>query len=137
MGTGTSFNRYSVKTICEIPIKFLSFNGYVNLCRRNRYQSAKYKKDIEDEIGYYIAKIPRFENPIHIHFHWVESNKRRDYDNVCFAKKFILDAMVKMGKLTDDNRKCVVGFTDTFSYSNETKVILEIEEVENGKKKKR
>ena len=115
---------------CEIDIKFLSFNGYVDMCRRNRYQSAKYKKDIENEIGFYIRSLPRFDNPVRIHFHWIEQNKRRDLDNVCFAKKFILDALVKFGKITDDNAKWVRGFTDTFGYGSETKVILTIQEVE-------
>ena len=72
--------------------------------------------------------MPRFDNPIKIHFHWIEGNKKRDLDNVCFAKKFILDSMVKHGKLKDDNRKYVYAFTDTFEYGKETKVILEIEE---------
>ena len=41
--------------------------------------------------------------------------------------------MVKCGKLKDDNRKCVTGFTDSFEYGSETKVILDIKEVSNRK----
>ena len=118
------------KVTCEINIKFLSFNGYVDLCRENRYKAAKYKRNIEDEIGYYIRRLPRFDNPVKIHFHWIEENRRRDLDNICFAKKFILDALVKYRRLKDDNRKCVTAFTDTFGYGPKTKVIIEIEEVE-------
>ena len=80
-------------------------------------------------VGWYINLLPEYKNPIKIHFIWVEENKRRDLDNVCFAKKFILDSMVKAGKLKDDNRNCVVGFEDSFEYADESKVILEIEEV--------
>ena len=76
--------------------------------------------------------MPRWTKPIKIHFHWVESNKRRDLDNIAFSKKFILDAMVKYEKLNDDNRKCVYAFTDTFEYGDKTKVILEIEELKEG-----
>ena len=112
-----------------IPFKLPSCNEYINECRRNKYAGAKMKKEIDKIIGYYLIKLPRFEKPVKIHFHWVEGNKRRDLDGICFAKKFILDAMVKKGKLTDDNRRCVTGFTDEFSYGKETKVILEIEEV--------
>ena len=112
-----------------IPFKLPSCNEYINECRRNKYAGAKMKKEIDKIIGYYLIKLPRFEKPVKIHFHWVEGNKRRDLDGICFAKKFILDAMVKKGKLTDDNRKYVTGFTDEFSYGKETKVILEIEEV--------
>ena len=74
-------------------------------------------------------KMPKWSNPIRIHFTWIEGNKKRDLDNICFAKKFILDSMVKHGKLADDNRKHVTAFTDSFEYGDETKVILEIEEV--------
>lgn len=50
-----------------------------------------------------------------------------------FCKKFILDSMVKAGKLKDDNRNYVVGFKDDFKYDETSKVILEIEEVTNAK----
>ena len=127
MGTGTISSGCSARTICEIDMKLPSLNDYVRACRSNRFQGSKMKKDLESQIGFYIATLPRFDVPVKIHFHWVEGTKRRDYDNVAFAKKFILDSMVKAGKLRDDNRKCVTGFTDSFSYGLETKVILEIE----------
>lgn len=111
-----------------IDMKLPSLNEYINVCRANKYKAAKYKADIENDIAYFLIKMPKYDNPIRIHFHWIEGNKRRDLDNVCFAKKFILDAMVKTGKLKDDNRNCVTAFTDSFSYGRETKVILEIEE---------
>ena len=120
------------KTECVIPMKLPSLNEYINACRSNRFQGSKMKKGIEEEIGVFIADLPRFSNPVTIHFHWVEENKRRDLDNICFAKKFILDAMVKFGKLKDDNRKYVTAFTDTFSYGAEPRIILEIEEVNDG-----
>lgn len=114
----------------EIPLKLPSLNDYTKWCRGNKYLAAKKKAEIESEIGLYLAEMPKWDNPIKIHFTWVEGNKRRDLDNVCFAKKFILDSMVKHNKLKDDNRKCVTAFTDSFEYGKETKVILEIEEVE-------
>jgi len=112
-----------------IQLKLPSLNEYIAVCRSNAYQASTYKKKIENEIGYYLLQMPKFEKPVKIHFHWVEGNKKRDLDNIAFAKKFILDAMVKAGKLQDDNRKCVTAFTDTFSYEKGFKVILEIEEV--------
>ncbi len=114
----------------EIPLKLPSCNDYINACRYNRYAGAKMKKDIEKEIGIYINELPNFNNPARIRFLWVEGNKRRDLDGICFAKKFILDSMVKAGKLKDDNRKCVCAFEDTFEYGDEFKVVLEIEEVD-------
>ena len=113
----------------EIDMKLPSLNDYIRVCRCNKYQAAKFKVDIEQEIGLRLMKMPKWTNPIIIHFHWIEANKKRDLDNIAFSKKFILDAMQKYGKLENDNRKCVTAFTDSFEYGKETKVILEIEEV--------
>ena len=114
----------------EIPMKLPSLNEYINACRRNKFSGANMKKKIENDIAYFINALPHYNNPIKIHFTWVEANKRRDYDNICFAKKFILDAMQECGKLENDNRKWVTGFTDSFKYGKDYKVILEIEEVQ-------
>ena len=108
----------------EIPFRLPSLKQYINECRKNRYAGAKMKKEVEQDIGWYINQLPKYQNPIKIHFTWVEGNKRRDLDNVCFAKKFILDSMVKAGKLKDDNRNYVSGFKDTFEYGKETKFFI-------------
>lgn len=110
----------------EIPMKLPSLNEYIRACRGNMYSGADMKKSYESDICLFLNKLPQISEPVSIHFHWVEGNKRRDLDNIAFAKKFILDAMVKCGKLKDDNRRCVAGFIDTFEYGDEFKVILEI-----------
>ena len=113
----------------EIPMKLPSLNDYIKQCRGNKFAGAGMKKNVEKDIGWYINSLPVFEKPVKIHFHWIEGNKRRDLDNISFAKKFILDSMVKCGKLKDDNRRFVQGFQDSFSYGDDFKVILEIEEM--------
>lgn len=117
----------------EIPMKLPSLNNYINECRKNKFAGSTMKKQIQSDICWYINKLPKFNKPIKIHFTWVEANRKRDYDNVAFAKKFILDVMQECGKLENDNRKWVVGFTDRFELGDECKVILEIEEVEDGR----
>lgn len=112
----------------EIPMKLPSLNEYIAQCSCNRYAGGNMKKQVQNDIGYFINSLPHFDKPIKIHFTWIEANKRRDYDNICFAKKFILDAMQECGKLENDNRKWVTGFSDSFEYGKEYKVILEIEE---------
>ena len=112
-----------------IPLKLPSCNEYINACRINRYAGAKLKRYTDAKIGEFISDMPVFENPVKIHFTWVEGTKRRDLDGICFAKKFILDAMVKCGKLKDDNRRFVTAFTDSFEYGDETYVVLEVEEI--------
>lgn len=112
-----------------IPLKLPSLNDYIRVCRENRYAGANMKKNIENDLAFFINKLPTFKNPIRIKFTWIESNKKRDLDNICFAKKFILDTLVKCGKMKNDNRNYVVGFTDEFDYEKENKVILDIDEV--------
>lgn len=112
----------------EIPLKLPSLNEYIRECRKHKYAGARYKAKYEQLIGLYLMKMPKWTKPIKIHFIWVEGNKRRDRDNIYFAKKFILDAMVKYGKIKDDSGKYVTNFTDDIVYGNETKVILEIED---------
>ena len=58
-----------------------------------------------------------------------EQTKRRDKDNVAFAKKFILDALQKSGVLKNDNNKYILGFQDEFVYRQGDKVVVEIWEV--------
>lgn len=128
MEQGKNLSTHLGRVICEIPLKLPSLNEYVRVCRTNPYKASAFVKDVENDIGVFLARLPVFER-VKIHFHWVECNKRRDLDNVAFSKKFILDALVKCGKLKDDNRKVVTAFTDTFEYGAESKVILEIEEV--------
>ena len=112
----------------EIPFKLPSCNQYINQCRRNKYAGAKMKKNIQEQISIYIKQIPKIDKPVKINFTWVEDNKRRDLDGICFAKKFILDALVDAKVLKDDNRKIVTNFTDSFEYADKSKVIVELEE---------
>lgn len=102
-----------------IPEKLPSLNDYIRTCRGNKYAAAKEKADIEEKLSWYLRTCPRFDGPVEIEFTWMEGNRRRDYDNVCFAKKFVLDALVKMGRLPDDNRNFVTAFHDEFIYKKD------------------
>lgn len=105
---------------CEIPLKMPSLNEYINACRKNAYEGARMKKQTQKDITWFINKLPKFSNPVEIHFEWKEGNKKRDHDNVtATGHKFILDALVAAGKLKDDNRNYVVETSDSFTYSSD------------------
>ena len=113
-----------------IPLKLTSLNEYIKAINLNRYAGNKVKQDIQNEISWYIKKLPKQTKPVKIIFTWYEKDQKRDLDNVCFAKKFILDSMVECGVLENDNRKWVTGFEDKFpSNRGEYKVEVEILEV--------
>lgn len=110
-------------------------NNYINLCkkRRGNYNPAQqYKKDIQKDIVAYIKerKVRRIKKPCFVSFTWYERNRRRDKDNVAFAKKFILDAMKEAGVLPDDGNRYLEGFADYFVYGEGQKVVVKIEEVD-------
>ena len=116
-----------------IPMKLPSLNEYIDACKTQRGKWNKgnqMKKDTQAEMLYYLRKLPKFKKPIRIRFIWVsERGDRRDLDNICFAKKFILDALQQAGRLKNDDRKHVVDFVDSFTYGERYEVRLEIEEI--------
>lgn len=91
-------------------------NEYTLKCRQNRFAGANMKKKAEELIGDFIKSqvTVSFEGSVTLDFRWFEQNKKRDLDNICFAKKFILDALHNNGIISADSWKGVVGFTDRF-----------------------
>lgn len=116
----------------EINKRLPSFNEYTKECRTNKYAGATMKKNIELDIWGYILnelKSVKIHKPVFITFTWVEENRKRDLDNICFAKKFILDALQKSGIIENDDSRHVTEFTDKFEYEDKSKVIVELEEI--------
>lgn len=115
----------------KINERLPSLNEYIRECRGNKYGSAKFKRDVERKIMLSARDMPEITAPCVVHFTWFERTKRRDKDNVAFAKKFILDALQKSGKLPNDNNRYVLGFTDEFVYGegDGVEVMVEVEPV--------
>ena len=92
-------------------------NDYTKACRsRAVYGNVMKKRNEEIITGYIMQQLKgiRFEGRTYLHFRWIEPNKNRDLDNVCFAKKFILDALVRSGVIETDGWRGLAGFTDEF-----------------------
>ena len=99
-----------------------NLNEYTKACRGNKFLGARLKKSQEEWITFYIQKHLKgvhFEETVELSFRWYEPNKKRDLDNICFAKKFILDALVSNGIIVADGWKGVIGFTDHFFVDKE------------------
>lgn len=109
--------RGSIEYKLIISGRLSSLNEYVAAERSNRYKGAKMKADNEKIIFVAIRQCMRgvrIEKPVHMDYLWVEKNKRRDHDNVAFARKFVQDALVNAGVLKDDGWDEIVGFSDRF-----------------------
>ena len=94
-----------------------NLNDYTKACRTSPVIGNKMKQIQEDLIADYILEQfegVQFTGRVYMHFRWIEPNKNRDPDNICFSKKFILDALVKNGILETDGWRGVYGFTDEF-----------------------
>ena len=98
------FNHFIIKE------KLPSLNEYTDACRAGKRKGAEFKKNIEEIIWAYIKTsktVHPVEGPVEIHFEWHEADRKRDVDNITFAKKFILDAMQKCNIIKNDGRKYV------------------------------
>jgi len=115
-----------------IPYRLPGLNEYTRENRRNKYGGNKVKQEAEEGIMWILKSVKtQIDKPVRIKFTWYEQTKRRDKDNVVFAKKFILDALQKSGVLKNDNNKYILGFQDEFVYRQGDKVVVEIWEVED------
>lgn len=95
-----------------------SLNEYVAAERSNRYLGSRMKRRETERarLAAVSQGMPHFVGPVTVRFLWVERNRRRDLDNVAFAKKFILDGLVSAGVLDGDGQRFVVGLLDVFEH---------------------
>ena len=102
----------------KIPLRLPSLNEFIAKTKiHNRDWNAgnELKRMVQSQIRYFLRDVPKITEPITIDFIWHEQNKKRDPDNICFAKKFILDAMQEMNIIQNDNWEFVSGgFSDKF-----------------------
>lgn len=107
-------------------------NDYINEERKNKYAGAQMKNRYQGVITVYIKKClgswkPNL--PVKMYYTWYEKDRRRDKDNIAFARKFIQDALVKAGTLPNDGWNEIEGFYDTFLVDKKNpRVEVEIEE---------
>lgn len=118
----------------EVPGKLPGLNEYTKQNRRNPYIGAAAKRGAQEGIMWAIkaARLKPMKAPVHIHITWVEPDMRRDKDNIRFAAKFVLDALVEMGVIQNDNWKWIggsedVGLSDSYRVNAKNpRVIVEI-----------
>lgn len=113
----------------ELP----DLNKYINAERSNKYGAASIKKKATESVAWacYEQKIPRGIGEVYLLFKWYCKNKRKDKDNVAFAKKFILDGLQLAEVINNDGWNDVSGFEDRFWVDKDNpRVEIEIEEVE-------
>lgn len=115
----------------EIPGRLSGLNEYTRACRANRYKGAAMKRTNQDIAALSIrtARMKPYDGPVRISITWVEPNMRRDPDNIRFAAKFVLDALVETGVIPNDTQRYVRSISDRFMVNpKEPRIIVEMEE---------
>lgn len=121
-----------------IPGVLPGLNEYVDAERshKGKYKAASMKKQAQNVIGYMVKtqlRGVRFTRPVVIRYLWIEPSRRRDKDNIAFAKKFIQDSLVESGVLRNDGWAEIEHFTDDFDVDpKKPRVEVTIEEYEGG-----
>ena len=110
----------------KLEYQFTFLNQYINAERRNKYIAAKIKRDTTQALTYMLLGKEKIPYPCGLHFHWILKNKRMDLDNVGFAKKFVLDALVKAGLLPDDGLKYITELRDTYEIGDTVGVEIRV-----------
>jgi Holliday junction resolvase RusA-like endonuclease len=99
-----------------IPGELTDLNTYINEERKFRLKGSKIK-ELETRRVWAEAKnkhLGRIQRPVAINIEWFLPNRKKDPDNIAFAKKFILDGLRDAGVLENDGWKQITGFIDTF-----------------------
>lgn len=109
-----------MKTCLSIKGQLPGLNEYTKENRSHRIAGAKMKENAERYITVFIKNqhLEPVTGRVHLIFRWFEPNNKRDPDNVAFAKKFILDALVSNGIIEGDGRKYIIGFEDYVETDN-------------------
>lgn len=102
-----------MKQLIFIHDTFPSLNDYIEKERIHRLAGAKMKGEQTDRVAWQVKKMGKFTKPVTIHFRWHEINRKRDPDNIIFAKKFVLDGLVVAGVLPNDTQKYIKGFYES------------------------
>lgn len=117
----------------DIQGKLATLNEHDNTNRTNRFGGAALKKKMNELVADQSPYL-QLDFPMKVHFTWFYSG-RHDFDNIAFAKKYVLDGMQHAGTIVNDNQKYVKGFTDSFEKveSGKDGVRVEIEKLDAEK----
>jgi len=108
----------SMMTIRGLP----THNDFIHANRLNKYAGADMKKKATELAAWSAkAQLKPIAGLCEYMFIWYEPNKRRDPDNIAFAKKFVFDGLIQAGIIKNDGWGNIAGFTDRFIHDPDCK----------------
>lgn len=121
-----------MKQTLVINSNLTDLNTYISQFNRNRYIANNTKQDDTMEV-YWACKeqaIKPVKKKVRLEFIWYVKNRRKDPDNISsFARKALLDGMVKAGVLKDDGLDEIDSFSDKFIIDTEEQITIDIIDV--------
>lgn len=122
----------------EIKGALDGLNEYTKACNNHYHDGAKMKRRNQEVVSRAIkeASLKPMYGRVSVTITWVEGLRPdrerfrpRDRDNIAFAKKFVMDALVEAGILKDDSWNRVISYTDEFRINrNNPRIIVTLEE---------
>jgi len=108
--------------------RFTTLNKYIEAERTRNYHAAANIKKRETGLVTLQARNHKIKTPCKLKMTWYRKSKSGtnfDLDNVAFAKKFVLDGLVKANVIPNDNYTHIKGFIDEYVESKDEGVKIE------------
>lgn len=123
-----------IQAMFKIEGRLPGLNEIIAATNNNRYGGAYLKKKETKRCMWAViaGNVPAFSVPVRVAFHWIEPNLKRDPDNIAVGAKFVLDALVELGRLPNDSRKWVKEVTHVFAEPDPKNPRVEVEIVATG-----
>jgi hypothetical protein len=102
--TRRTLERYKFKNMVLNLPPLTNLNKFISANNNNRYAAASIKRNETELVAWKCREqnAPKLKKLHSLEFIWRCKDKRQDKDNICFAKKFILDGMVMAGVIPND-----------------------------------
>jgi hypothetical protein len=90
-------------------------NDFLAAVNRHRLMGNKMKQEQTERVAWAAkTQLPVFTRKINLTFVYREANRKRDKDNIAFAKKFILDGLVTSGRVPNDTWAWIGDWSEAF-----------------------
>lgn len=89
-------------------------NDVINKSKQHWAIYAKMKQEATELVKYSALKLPKFKNKIYLEITYFVKNRKKDMDNIAFAKKFIFDGLVEAEKIKNDGWGEIAGWKESF-----------------------
>lgn len=90
-------------------------NDFLAAVNRHRLMGNKMKQEQTERVAWAAkSQLPVFTRKINLTIVYREATRKRDKDNIAFAKKFILDGLVAAGRIPNDTWAWIGDWSEGF-----------------------